>query len=219
MVYACRYFQKGSVEDVQADIMLGVPHPEYTPTKKSIIAVGIADAMRHLHDEAIPNGHLMHRDIKAANVMLDDSYHPFLGDFGFAKVVTDAETHNTQGRGSYPWMAPEVMKSGDYLLPADVFSYGMLLYELVYAHPPFPQFNTSIEFIVHVAEKKEKPDFINGVETEVCNLIKECGNYKPQSRPSFKQIVNALVDCKFLFEGTDIDEYKRFIAENHITKH
>ena len=88
------------------------------------IALGIA----YLH-----SCKLLHRDIKPANVMLDAGYHAKVGDFG---LVTRFGSEKTAAVGSPRYMSPEVLFES-YTYKADIFSYGMLLYELLHVELPF----------------------------------------------------------------------------------
>jgi serine/threonine protein kinase len=128
--YVLDIADNGSLDDFLSDLVLGIPHPEFGPTERMIIIVGIAGALDYMHRRAIQHGSVLHRDLKAGNVLLDGRLRPLLADFGFAKVVT-GKRPNTPRRGSWPWMAPEVMTSGDYGAKSDVYSFGMFMYVVV----------------------------------------------------------------------------------------
>jgi len=89
----------------------------------------VASALEHLHER-----HLVHRDLKPENVLLDARGHVRLCDFGFAKEVL-SRTYTLCGTPEY--LAPEVILNLGHAQPADCWSYGVLLYELLMGRPPF----------------------------------------------------------------------------------
>lgn len=94
------------------------------------IAFGAAHGLEYLHEHCNPK--IIHRDLKAANILLDDNFEPVLGDFGLAKLVDTKSTHvTTQVRGTMGHIAPEYLSTGKSSEKTDVFGYGITLLELV----------------------------------------------------------------------------------------
>lgn len=94
------------------------------------IAFGAARGLEYLHEHCTPK--IIHRDLKAANILLDDDFEPVLGDFGLAKLVDNHLTHiTTQVRGTMGHIAPEYLSTGKSSEKTDVFGYGITLLELV----------------------------------------------------------------------------------------
>ncbi|GJX92891.1 probable LRR receptor-like serine/threonine-protein kinase isoform X1 [Tanacetum coccineum] len=94
------------------------------------IAVGAARGLEYLHEHCTPK--IIHRDLKAANILLDDDFEAVLGDFGLAKLVDTSLTHiTTQVRGTMGHIAPEYLSTGKSSEKTDVFGYGITLLELV----------------------------------------------------------------------------------------
>ncbi|WVZ22676.1 hypothetical protein V8G54_001220 [Vigna mungo] len=99
------------------------------PTRKRI-AFGTAHGLEYLHEQCNPK--IIHRDLKAANILLDDEFEAVLGDFGLAKLVDARITHvTTQVRGTMGHIAPEYLSTGKSSEKTDVFGYGITLLELV----------------------------------------------------------------------------------------
>ncbi|KAI4330087.1 hypothetical protein MLD38_028394 [Melastoma candidum] len=99
------------------------------PTRKRI-AFGAARGLEYLHEHCSPK--IIHRDLKAANILLDDSFEAVLGDFGLAKLVDTKRTQvTTQVRGTMGHIAPEYLSTGKSSEKTDVFGYGITLLELV----------------------------------------------------------------------------------------
>ncbi|KAH9321036.1 hypothetical protein KI387_015675, partial [Taxus chinensis] len=99
------------------------------PTRKHV-ALGAARGLEYLHEHCNPK--IIHRDVKAANVLLDEDFEAVVGDFGLAKLVDARKTHvTTQVRGTMGHIAPEYLSTGRSSERTDVFGYGITLLELV----------------------------------------------------------------------------------------
>ncbi|CAL9089019.1 unnamed protein product [Musa textilis] len=123
------YMPKGSLEDHLFDPSLNKPPLEWNTRIK--IAVGVAKGLTYLHDVANPP--VIYRDMKAANVLLDNDFNPKLSDFGLAKLGPDGDnTHvSTRVMGTYGYCAPDYALSGKLTMKSDVYSFGVLLLELI----------------------------------------------------------------------------------------
>lgn len=95
------------------------------------IAAGAARGLEYLHDKASPP--VIYRDLKCSNILLGESYHPKLSDFGLAKVgpVGDNTHVSTRVMGTYGYCAPEYAMTGQLTLKSDVYSFGVVLLEII----------------------------------------------------------------------------------------
>ncbi|XP_021741524.1 proline-rich receptor-like protein kinase PERK1 [Chenopodium quinoa] len=104
------------------------------PTRLKI-AIGSAKGLAYLHEDCHPK--IIHRDIKAANILLDFKFEALVADFGLAKFTSDANTHvSTRVMGTFGYLAPEYANSGKLTEKSDVFSFGVLLLELITGRRP-----------------------------------------------------------------------------------
>ncbi|KAK2412705.1 protein NSP-INTERACTING KINASE [Trifolium repens] len=118
------YMSNGSV----ASRLRGKPALDWNARKR--IAIGAARGLLYLHEQCDPK--IIHRDVKAANVLLDDDYEAIVGDFGLAKLLDHADSHVTTAvRGTVGHIAPEYLSTGQSSEKTDVYGFGILLLELI----------------------------------------------------------------------------------------
>ncbi|KAF1862926.1 hypothetical protein Lal_00009307 [Lupinus albus] len=119
----------GSLEDHLHDLPPGKEPLDWNTRMK--IAAGAAKGLEYLHDKANPP--VIYRDLKSANILLDEGFHPKLSDFGLAKLgpVGDKSHVSTRVMGTYGYCAPEYAMTGQLTVKSDVYSFGVVLLELI----------------------------------------------------------------------------------------
>lgn len=95
------------------------------------IALGSALGLEYLHEKANPP--IIYRDLKCSNILLDDHYNAKLSDFGLAKLgpIGDKVTVSSRVMGTYGYCAPEYIRTGQLNVKLDVYSFGVLMLELI----------------------------------------------------------------------------------------
>nr|APR64170.1 hypothetical protein [Populus tomentosa] len=113
------------------------------PTRLKI-ALGSAKGLAYLHEDCHPK--IIHRDIKASNILLDFKFEAKVADFGLAKITSDVNTHvSTRVMGTFGYLAPEYASSGKLTDKSDVFSFGVMLLELITGRRPVDSTQTFME--------------------------------------------------------------------------
>ncbi|KAL4278063.1 hypothetical protein GQ457_03G037820 [Hibiscus cannabinus] len=151
------------------------------------VAIDVSKGMSYLHQNSI-----MHRDLKAANLLMDENGVVKIADFGVARVqaqpgVMTAET------GTYRWMAPEVIEHKPYDHKADVFSFGVVLWELLTGKLPYENL-TPLQAAVGVVQKGLRPIIPKHTHPKFVELLERCWQQDPSLRPEFSEISNILED-------------------------
>ncbi|XP_024382730.1 LRR receptor kinase BAK1 [Physcomitrium patens] len=122
------YMPNGSVASRLRERVDGEPALSWRTRKQ--IALGAARGLSYLHDHCDPK--IIHRDVKAANILLDEEFEAVVGDFGLAKLMDYKDTHVTTAvRGTIGHIAPEYLSTGKSSEKTDVFGFGIMLLELI----------------------------------------------------------------------------------------
>ncbi|KAL3269651.1 hypothetical protein HHI36_008714 [Cryptolaemus montrouzieri] len=127
--------------------------PKLTWQERLDIALGTAKAVSYLHTAF--SSPLIHRDIKTANILLDSSNKPKLGDFGITKLLTNQNTNTCTVIGTSAYMAPEALR-GDISVKCDTFSFGVVLLELLTSLPSYDEKRDGNDLVTHVEENCEE---------------------------------------------------------------
>jgi len=182
----------GSVED-----MLVVPGP--LNKRKSIseqkIVEMLCDAaagILHLHSEGV-----IHRDIAARNLLVDENLRVRVADFGFARIkdFNRSKGYTSQHIGPIKWMAPEAMQNRNFSEKTDVFSFGVTLYEVICGKRPWDGFETlDVAFRVINGERLCVPDSTS--QAELRQLVERCQMQIASERPSMKDVHRELSNLR-----------------------
>ncbi|KAJ6795892.1 putative G-type lectin S-receptor-like serine/threonine-protein kinase [Iris pallida] len=197
------YMEKGSLEVY----LFGKERTVIEFEKLRDIAVGTAKGLRYLHEECQQK--IVHYDIKPANVLLDANFCPKVADFGLAKLCDRENTHMAitgGGRGTPGYAAPELWMPFPVTHKCDVYSYGMLLFEIVgrRRNLEFSRGESQKWFPTLVWEKFQQGQLesivsLCGIEEHnrdkagtMCQVALWCVQYQPEARPSMSSVVRML---------------------------
>ncbi|TDH73402.1 uncharacterized protein CCR75_002409 [Bremia lactucae] len=147
----------------------------------------IAMGMNYLHLCSI-----MHRDLKSGNVLIDSHGTAKISDFGLSCALEIGSSSDlTAETGTYRWMAPEVIRHESYSNKADVYSFGIVLWELLTRDQPFRGL-TPIQAAFAVARQQMRPALPRQTPKKIGELIEHCWHHDPARRPDFGAILEAL---------------------------
>jgi tRNA A-37 threonylcarbamoyl transferase component Bud32 len=182
---------------VNGDLLHYYSNNIVTPKTTLRILGEIAKGMMYLHSKNI-----IHRDVKSQNCLLDDSLRVKIMDFGLSKFEKN-ET-KTVRVGTSHYMAPEVIRGGDYSLTCDVFSYAIIIYELTHNNfHPYGKKKRNIEYKVAGEETFRPPiekEKINRFPKKLKEIMIKCWSGNPKKRNHFIEIVQMFYDMYSFFK-------------------
>eukprot|EP01126_Amoeba_proteus_P044003 TRINITY_DN4868_c0_g1_i1.p1 TRINITY_DN4868_c0_g1~~TRINITY_DN4868_c0_g1_i1.p1 ORF type:complete len:432 (+),score=70.88 TRINITY_DN4868_c0_g1_i1:614-1909(+) len=148
-------------------------------------AYGTAKGMQVLHSLL-----LVHRDLKSLNILVSKDMVTKICDFGLSRVMDKSKAAMTANIGTVYWTAPEVFSKKGYSEKADIYSYGIILWELLTRERPYSDVN---DFSVPVlVTRGERPAIPKNCDKEYRTLVTKCWHKQPLKRPSFDKILEKL---------------------------
>jgi serine/threonine protein kinase len=183
LVMVTQLMERGSVANLLHDPKNRVPFK-----RRMRFARDTALAMNAMH---LSNPAILHLDLKTHNILVDKNWTAKVGDFGLSRVL-QADRNRGQA-GSPVYMAPEVLSQKPYGPKADVYSFGIVLWELITNQVPYQAegFVTLEEVYQHVVIDGKRPPIPPRCPPTLAALIKQCLEYDPEKRPTFQQILDS----------------------------
>ncbi|KOM45712.1 hypothetical protein LR48_Vigan06g101800 [Vigna angularis] len=198
------YMSNGSVASRLKDHIHG--HPALDWTRRKRIALGTARGLVYLHEQCDPK--IIHRDVKAANILLDEDFEAVVGDFGLAKLLDHRDSHVTTAvRGTVGHIAPEYLSTGQSSEKTDVFGFGILLLELITGHKALDfgraanQKGVMLDWVkkLHqdgrlsqMVDKDLKGNFDLIELEEMVQVALLCTQFNPSHRPKMSEVLKML---------------------------
>lgn len=154
----------------------------------------ISYAMSFLHSKEIA-----HLDLKSSNVLLSDSMEALICDFGTSRKL-EQTTNVSSEAGTRRWMAPEIAKGEQLNKSCDIYSFAMVLWELVEHRIPFFEVEDEMQ-VVFKAVKGERPSVSKAWPEYLADLVQACWNADQQKRPKFLDITQSLNSKKVIISS------------------
>lgn len=167
------------------------------------MALDVALGMEYLHSQGV-----VHRDLKSENLVLTEELHLKLTDFGVGCLETECDLRSSD-TGTYRWMAPEMISHKHYSKKVDVYSFGIVLWELVTRLVPY-QDMTPVQVAYAVVNKNLRPTIPDDCPTELADLMEQCWKDNPERRPNFYQIVQILEDVEMSLPEDPQPQHHRY---------
>eukprot|EP00249_Psilotum_nudum_P009683 c22091_g1_i5 orf=170-1351(-) len=183
------------------------------------IALDVSHGLAYLHHDCIP--HIIHRDIKSSNILLDENMEARICDFGLAKLINPSQTHvTTVVAGTLGYLAPEYVDTGRATEKGDVYSFGVLLLELITGKRPTDKtfvekginLVTWVRTLAEIGQEKDvfDQDLIGSCSEielkETMDIACQCLDPDPHCRPTMAQVVKMLENIT-----AEVDENKKLI--------
>jgi tRNA A-37 threonylcarbamoyl transferase component Bud32 len=181
------YMAKGSLYHLLHDPKVAI---SWEMVRK--IALDAAKGMAYLH---MRSPAIIHRDLKSHNLLVDENWKVKVCDFGLSKIAVDQQNTMT-ACGTPCWTAPEILRNARYTTKADVFSYGIVLWELVTRDEPFAGM-PAFQVIFAVGNKSARLPLPQVCPPELIKLIVSCWQEDPSLRPPFSDIIIYLERLSF----------------------
>ncbi|XP_064381252.1 tyrosine-protein kinase Lck isoform X2 [Dromaius novaehollandiae] len=186
------YMEKGSL----VDFLKTAEGVKLTINKLLDMAAQIAEGMAFIEAR-----NYIHRDLRAANILVSETLGCKIADFGLARLIEDNEYTAREG-AKFPikWTAPEAINYGTFTIKSDVWSFGILLTEIVtYGRIPYPGM-TNPEVIQNLERGYRMPQPDN-CPRELYELMVQCWKERPEDRPTFEYMKSVLEDFFTATEG------------------
>lgn len=201
----------GSLRNIIDMDISGLSPDSWDYTKKLINIYGIACGMQYLHANNI-----IHRDLKAENILMDEFLNPKIADFGLSKIndiLSISMNFQPQKgfKGTPIYMAPEIFAEEKYSKAIDVYSFAFIIFEIMTGQIPFKNFQF-FQLIKKVSIQGFRPKIEDDVPNAYKELIERCWFQDPDERPSFDQIVDELKNNhEFITELIDESEFLDYV--------
>ncbi|KAK9293099.1 hypothetical protein L1049_021084 [Liquidambar formosana] len=182
-----------------------------------MVALGAAQGLSYLHHDCKPR--IVHRDIKSNNILLDYNFEAHVGDFGLAKVIDMPQSKSMSAvAGSYGYIAPEYAYTMKVTEKCDIYSYGVVLLELLTGRTPVQPLDQGGDLVTLVRNYIQNNSLTLGildarlnlkVESHVAHMMTvlrialQCTSTSPFDRPTMREVVLMLIDSNEPEENYD----------------
>lgn len=174
-------------------------------TQKQIILTGISRSILYLHQH-----NYIHRDINPDNILIDENCHPRLSGFTLLQPFEKDQEFETMC-GTLFYMAPEIYKGDYYDYKVDIYSFSILMFEVISGKAPFQNVRKISDISKQVTAGK-RPELDDNLKPSFRNLINQCWKGDPDQRPEAKEIFEKLSsDPDYLLDGVDVDLFNEYV--------
>jgi len=159
--------------------------------------------MNWLHKSSPP---ILHRDLKPSNLLVDQYLNVKVCDFGLSCIKVTEQNYDSRAIPGTPlWMSPEVFMGQVFDERCDVYSFGIVFWEIYTRAEPFAQFKKFREFRKAICFEQVRPPIPNGTPPEIERIMAECWEHDPEERPTFEKVLEYF---RLAIVATSIEDQK-----------
>jgi len=178
-----KYYKLGSLKDYITKNFYNIKWNEKLRMLNHIIR-----GLDHLHNQKI-----IHRDFHSGNILYENEFDIVISDLGISKSSMDIDDNEIYGVISY--IAPEILQRKGYTIASDIYSFGMIMWELITGRMPFWDQNNDIELVVKIC-KNFRPPIIKNAPKGYIELMQKCWDDDPSKRPAAFNIHETLINME-----------------------
>src|SRR3989337_1428397 len=178
-----KYYKLGSLKDYITKSFWNIKWNEKLKILKHIVK-----GLNHLHNQKI-----IHRDFHSGNILYENELDIVISDLGISKSSIDNSDDEIYGVISY--MAPEILQGNEYTIDSDIYSFGMIMWELITGRMPFWDQNNDPGLISEIC-KDFRPPIIRNTPKGYIELMQECWDSDPNKRPVTFYIYEKLINIE-----------------------
>ncbi|KAJ9183568.1 hypothetical protein P3X46_007407 [Hevea brasiliensis] len=164
------------------------PNPQLDEKRRMRMALDVAKGMNYLHTSHPP---IVHRDLKSPNLLVDKNWIVKVCDFGMSRMKHHTFLSSKSTAGTPEWMAPEVLRNELANEKCDVYSFGVILWELATCQIPWKGLNP-MQVVGAVGFQNKRLEIPEDVDPAIAQIIHDCWQREPHLRPSFSQLISRL---------------------------
>ncbi|XP_057729666.1 serine/threonine-protein kinase EDR1-like [Arachis stenosperma] len=174
--------------------LLRNPKFQLNDKRRLRMAVDVAKGMNYLHTSHPP---IVHRDLKSPNLLVSKHWVLKVCDFGLSRMKHHTFLSSKSYAGTAEWMAPEVLRNELANEKCDIYSFGVILWELATTMIPWQGLN-QMQVVGAVGFQNRRLEIPDDVDPEVEQIIRDCWQMDPQLRPSFSELLSRLCQLQHL---------------------
>ncbi|RIB25737.1 kinase-like domain-containing protein [Gigaspora rosea] len=176
LIMLMQYAQRGSLRENLHEVV------QIRWKLKLNILFHIAEDLQTIHSHGI-----IHRDLHSGNILQDNLCNAYIGDLGLSESVNKVLMRSDGIYGVFPYMAPETLRKKEYTMASDIYSFGMIMWELSSGRLSFSDKNHDLCLLLEVCEGV-RPAVIEDVPQCYNDLMKRCWDNNPEKRPNASEI-------------------------------
>ncbi|RHZ87323.1 hypothetical protein Glove_37g117 [Diversispora epigaea] len=160
---------------------------ELTWGKKSSILINILYGLKNIHKMG-----LMHKDLHSGNIVNQNLTTSYITDFGLCKPVSENDPEKIYG--VIPYMAPETLSRGEYTRASDIYSFGMVILEVLTSYPPYYNIPHNENLAIDIC-RGLKPEIKCEIPQCLKEIMEKCWNFEPFIRPTAEELYSEFSNC------------------------